>query len=240
MPTPPDNGQRLSLASHVRACQVDNQVILLDLRHDKYLGLPQVSGLSAAIDGWPPDNRPDDHLSAALDLEPLVDRLAQRGLLGPPGNMATSCRCAVPAASLNALDTVGAVRPSPGRILQFLCCYAAAAWSLRHRSLLAISTSAAARRAASITPAEQAPGNRLRDLVAAYEYLRPLVFTTRDNCLFDSLALLRFLAMNGTHATWIIGVRARPFGAHSWLQVGDTVINDQRDHVLQFRPILVV
>jgi len=67
-----------------------------------------------------------------------------------------------------------------------------------------------------------------------------LLFTSRDHCLFDSLALLNFLALDGLSAHWVIGVKVQPFGAHSWLQQGSTVLNDQHDRVRRFTPILVV
>jgi hypothetical protein len=35
-------------------------------------------------------------------------------------------------------------------------------------------------------------------------------------------------------------VTTRPFGAHSWVQDGTMVLNDQHEHVRGFRPILVV
>lgn len=76
--------------------------------------------------------------------------------------------------------------------------------------------------------------------MAAYEKLRPLAYTARERCLYDSLALLNFLAGEGLFPTWVIGVRTRPFGAHSWLQSGPVVLNDLHDHVRRFRPILVV
>ncbi|MCU7375150.1 lasso peptide biosynthesis B2 protein [Paucibacter sp. O1-1] len=76
--------------------------------------------------------------------------------------------------------------------------------------------------------------------VAAYERLRPLLFTARAQCLLDSLALIGFLARSGFAAHWVVGVRTGPFAAHSWVQNGNTVLNDQHEYVRQFRPIHVV
>ena len=80
----------------------------------------------------------------------------------------------------------------------------------------------------------------MRPALLAYETLRPFVFTAREKCLLDSLALVMFLAKDGLLPRWVIGVRTGPFGAHSWVQCGTTVLNDQHEYVRQFRPILVV
>jgi len=80
----------------------------------------------------------------------------------------------------------------------------------------------------------------MRDGTAAYERLRPFVFTARDRCLYDSLALLGFLAKERHFPRWVVGVKTSPFGAHSWLQSGGTVVNDHHEYVRRFRPILVV
>jgi hypothetical protein len=59
-------------------------------------------------------------------------------------------------------------------------------------------------------------------------------------CLFDSLALFQFLALQGMVVDWVFGVRAEPFEAHCWLQRDDVVLNDAVERVAGFVPILVV
>ena len=75
---------------------------------------------------------------------------------------------------------------------------------------------------------------------ARYTRLRPFALTTYDRCLNDSLALIHFLATQGHFPRWVIGVRVQPFGAHSWVQSGDVVLNDLPENVRHYRPILVV
>jgi hypothetical protein len=67
-----------------------------------------------------------------------------------------------------------------------------------------------------------------------------LLFTAHDRCLHDSLTLVRFLATKRLFPRWVIGVRTRPFAAHSWVQSGPTVLNDVHEHARDYRPILVV
>lgn len=63
--------------------------------------------------------------------------------------------------------------------------------------------------------------------------------TTRDRCLSNSLALIWALGRKGVHARLVIGVRAMPFEAHSWVQMGDMILNDDLEAVMPFIPILV-
>jgi transglutaminase superfamily protein len=81
---------------------------------------------------------------------------------------------------------------------------------------------------------------RARAVVAKFLRLRPLLFSTNEACLRDSLALLEFLAAYGVAAAWMIGVRTRPFVAHSWVQQGSVVFNDTPEHVRRYKPILAV
>lgn len=76
-------------------------------------------------------------------------------------------------------------------------------------------------------------------VAAAYEALRPLLLTSRDRCLHDSLALTLLLATQGIASCWVLGVKVRPFGAHAWVQMDDLVLGDEHFRVGQFQPILV-
>ncbi|WP_431257592.1 lasso peptide biosynthesis B2 protein [Roseateles chitinivorans] len=80
----------------------------------------------------------------------------------------------------------------------------------------------------------------IRLAALTFERLRPLAFSARDRCLHDSLSLVFFLFAEGLSARWVIGVKTNPFGAHSWVQSGRIVLNDQHEYVRAFRPILVV
>lgn len=145
-------------------------------------------------------------------------------------------------------------------VLRFMHAAVQAQWWLRKHSLERIATCIAARRASAsaelasasdIGPrrahadsggdsASAAEATRLKLAALKFAMLRPFAFTARDQCLRDSLALMAYLAPLGLRAHWIIGVRTRPFGAHSWVQSGDLVLNDHHEHVLAYQPILIV
>lgn len=101
-------------------------------------------------------------------------------------------------------------------------------------------TDQVARSAARLQDLRSGNRPRLDDTVAAFHALRPLLFTARDRCLNDSLALVAFLAREGIASRWVIGVRVQPFGAHAWVQVDGLVLNDLHENVRHYEPILVV
>lgn len=45
-------------------------------------------------------------------------------------------------------------------------------------------------------------------------------------CLFDSLALMRFLLARDVRADLVFGVRSRPFAAHCWVEVDGIILDD--------------
>lgn len=76
--------------------------------------------------------------------------------------------------------------------------------------------------------------------VAATFQWSGLLSTLHDQCLPRSLAMMRYLVRRGYQPMLAFAVMTRPFAAHCWVQLGETVLNDRLDHVRKFTPILVV
>jgi hypothetical protein len=81
---------------------------------------------------------------------------------------------------------------------------------------------------------------RAVELVGIFRRLRPHTFAARDRCLFHSLALVRFMARHDVFPTWVIGVRAKPWGAHAWVQQGKLLLDANPEQVCEYTPILTV
>lgn len=240
----PHSQQHFRLASHVRGCYSDGEVVLLDLRRNKYIGVggPDLHALAAQVEGWPQVGMSEGVRATSDPLGAAATHLVAAGLV-------TNCRAGHQpdrtleraGASLHdvgaaALASIGARRYSSF----FRSAVIASVW-VRFRSLHFMAKAVAARRERhAMSPLESVSPDSIARAIAAYETLRPFVFTARDKCLQDSLALIGFLASEGLFPHWVIGVKTRPFGAHSWVQLGPTVLNDHHDHVRQFVPILVV
>jgi hypothetical protein len=59
-------------------------------------------------------------------------------------------------------------------------------------------------------------------------------------CLYDSLALILFLARYDLFPSWIFGVRLEPWEAHCWVQHESVVFNDGPEEVSDFTPVMCV
>lgn len=245
----------MRLASHVCASKVDDQIVLLDLRRNRYLsiGAEGASALAHHVEGWPLAGECTDAdatpftLPASCASSALIERLAHQGLLT---RERTFSRDATPGEVPRLDAATASIDPEQDdthsstdlcHVARFLRSAAVAALWLRCRSLESIATTVASRsaRIERQTPNARVPEAACRAALA-YERLRPFGFTAEEKCLRDSLALTNYLAAESVLARWVIGVKIRPFGAHSWVQSGAIVLNDQPDHVRRYTPILVV
>lgn len=233
------------LAAHVRACRVGDQMIFLDLLESKYIGVggPQLAALSEEILGRPAvDDKAEDACDPALVGE-WIRRLRNRHLLcdAPFGELARQPPRLVEAVATLTTDDEDGAGASDWRQLASLwrATLVTASW-VRRRSLADIANRVAAMKARHRNGAAGIETETLRAAVASYMYLRPFALTTHDRCLNDSLTLIHFLASQGLFPQWVIGVRVHPFGAHSWVQHGDVVLNDLPERVRRYQPILVV
>jgi hypothetical protein len=85
----------------------------------------------------------------------------------------------------------------------------------------------------------KAQSTKLISLISTFNTLRPF-YPRPYLCLFDSLALVEFLATYQTFPTLVFGVRGEPFQAHCWVQHEDLLLNDSVAHVAAFTPIMTV
>jgi hypothetical protein len=111
---------------------------------------------------------------------------------------------------------------------------------LRRQNLAEIANRVVALRARHSHRDRSLDADAMRAGVNTFTRLRPFALTAHDRCLNDSLALVHFLACQGFFPQWVIGVRAHPFCAHSWVQSAGVVLNDVPEHVRSYRPIFIV
>ena len=81
---------------------------------------------------------------------------------------------------------------------------------------------------------------RLNELVELYKILKPLILTVEDQCLFNSLLLIEFLACYRAYPNWYFGVRLNDFYAHCWVQEKNAILDDTVDRTCLNEPIMVV
>jgi len=236
---------RYALADHVFVCLNGEHLVLLDLKEDRYWALEasQTAGLGALVGGWPVKaaDQPPAAEAPTSDTAAVIEVLRGRGLLtdtAPPGKDATPVSAIAPVREL-AAEAEPASRGA-GSWVGFIAASAMAKIALRTWPFERVIRRVRRRKAALGARAVEVDIERARLLVAAFMRYRVFLFSSKNECLFDSLALLEYLARNGIHADWVFGVQTRPFAAHCWVQHGDIVFNDTVEHVSGYTPIMVV
>jgi hypothetical protein len=237
---------RYWIPPHVRVCPLLASTILLDLERNRYFGIGtrETRALSTLALNWNEAN------GAGTAVEPLArdaaiamaDALIDAGLLS---REAPADRSTLTGARLDlngALTSAGheLSRKTSLHLAHIAAFLGALAWTrrvLRSRSLYSIACEVRDRKDAACGAFDQ---QRAIELVGIFRRLRPHAFAARDRCLFHSLALVRFMARHAVFPTWVIGVRAKPWGAHAWVQHDKLLLDANPEHVCEYTPILTV
>lgn len=245
MPTSNEARAPYLIPRHVHLCTAGNQVIFLDLKHDKYFAIStaEQQALNGQVSGWPADTSDNHARHVTGSSESVIRSLIERGLLTADAHAGK--QAAAPAIEpvsevlvdddferRNSIDVV--------HLCKFLLACARARIALRVRSLQYAVESVRRRKARTLNGDAAFDIQKCRELVAIFDRLRPFFFTAKDACLFDSLALIEFLALHGCHPIWVIGVQTHPFAAHSWVQYNELSFNGPAEFQRRFTPILAV
>jgi len=246
--------QSYFLAPHVYSCVTEDHVVLLDLEHDKYVGVAreQVSALAGRVKGWPligsaqPDAAADGRAPSTRAESVFSKMLAAGMLTTDPAIGKEASPLTMPAASDALIEPDLEWRPRVTfvDVARFLLASVLTALGLRLLPIRSVISGVARRKAeASATSgpvAARVDVEIARRATEAFIRLRPLLFGAQDACLYDSICLVRFLSYYRQFPSCVIGVQTGPFGAHCWVQEGGLVFNDAPEYVRRFTPILAV
>jgi hypothetical protein len=232
------------LPPHVYACRTDEGVVFLDAKRDRYFGLggAGVAALPGFIKNWAGQDPCTQSVSETsishIEVQRVAGNLIQRGLLcrcSDEGNL-TQHTSAPPLAVDLPQSVVEAHQAL--RLIDFLYFTVAclqALWLLKRLPLEVI--------AARITAARrrQKPLNvaHVFAQVQTFRSLRRMFFSEKGRCLLNALALVLFLRRYGHFPLFVIGVKTRPFAAHSWVQHEQILLEGDPASVCHFVPILV-
>jgi len=107
-------------------------------------------------------------------------------------------------------------------------------WGQLHRTIARVQ-----QRKAKHSTAAALDIDRTRELVAIFGRLRAL-FPRRYLCLYDSLALIEFLARYEIFPSWIFAVRLEPWGAHCWVQEDGYIFNEEIEEAEGYTPVMAI
>lgn len=234
------------MRSNAHLCRSGRYWIFLDVESDKYLALrsDELSLLGPWIHGWQDvydDEKPPNYRLSA-DATNLANDLIARGILSESprdAKNAAALKIVRPKSSL-LNSTSPDSKLSPARyIAAFAIACARADWLLRTKEIRTIIRRASSRKLKHHMAREHHETQRMISLAQCFNRLR-LLYPREYLCLFDSIALVEFLAMYSQYPSWVFGVVAEPFEAHCWLQEGDVLLNDTLERSSVYCPIMSV
>jgi hypothetical protein len=234
---------RLGLARHVFVCRDEDYVVVLDLKQDRYFALEAAptAPLGLVLPGWPVSTA--GNAPTESEVSQVAAPLMRRGWVlaaGAETKLATPAKSAVPEGELTGEADAGNEKLAVRTVIAFVMASVFAKFALRFWPFERVIRRVAERNAKHAGATRALDLERARKLVRASERMRAFLFSTRDECLHDSLAVLEFLARYQLFPSWVFGVRARPFAAHCWVQHDGFVCNDTVEHVSGYVPIMVV
>jgi hypothetical protein len=241
------------LQPHAFLCRGNRHWVILDVNRDKYLCVDrrQFESLGPSLHGWedgacdPPATAAERERSAATprdDAIALAHKLLSLEILS---ERADSAKYARPTAYPLPTDAIDMDLPAPSlrspctHAPPFFLSSAKASRQLRGQtfeSTVAFVRARKRRKGDSERPLDIALAH---SLTSVFDRLR-LFYPRSYQCLFDSLALINFLAHFNLYPDWVFGVTAEPFEAHCWVQAGSIVLNDTLERVSAFTPIMYV
>jgi len=236
---------RYCLANHVFVCRDEDYIVVLDVHEDRYFSLDagRTAALAPFLTGWPA-SAADPGADTGPPIEEVVAPLLSQGWLlegAAGGKNATPVSVVAPYTEVLGDPVDRRPRINLRAVMAFWAASVRARFLMRTQSFERVVRRVAARKAAAPGLGEPLVDiERARQLMEVFAYLRIFLFSHREECLRDSLAVLEFLAGYGIYPDWVFGVRARPFAAHCWVQHQGIVFNDTAEHAGGYVPIMAV
>ena len=200
--------------------------------------------LQRVIEDWPARSSDFSTPSGRVAEKMLIDSLSSRGLIRfgqrePREIPQTSVRLDGELVAIgDEIDTD--VRVSIGHVVLFFYSFIASFFALRFRSTAAVIRGIHARRSAAIHNVDEFDWRRASELVSIFRRIRPYAFVASGHCLLHALTLVRFLAHYNAYPELVLGVKVDPWGAHSWVQHGNCLLDTNPEKVCGFTVILAV
>lgn len=215
----------LQLRTDLHFCLAGGRAIFLDFQTDRYSCLTPEA--DRAFQEFVQGHADPDDLEGLIKTGLLVE--ADETIFLRPTVIDPAC---------SDLDGFPTARPRGGALLRAIHTRTEAIVLLRTRPLARIQKTVTAWRQRTDFFDWGTVQSPLLDVAQAFS-ATDLIFSRTDRCLPRSLAFLRAALAVTASPRLVLGVQARPFAAHSWVQLGDRVLSDRLDAIKAFEPILV-
>ena len=217
----------LQLRDQLSFCDCDGRLVFLDIAADRYFCLGPA--LETSFRSWAASPAVDaDHRDFSL--------LRERGLLVRAQEGVLDARAAsLPRATQ---DLCTERSPRPRDVAEALLAEFAASVRLRTRPI----AKALPRPDTGTAPAELAAyvvSLRAEQIAAAFAR-SALILGSSGRCLVRAIAAKSVCRRSGLVVDLVLGVRLNPFGAHAWVQHGNSVLVGDYEEARQFTPILSI
>lgn len=233
------------LSSSAYCCEFDDGAVILDMRAGVYLGIDAkyLRDLRNCIGNWPNNVGYDPAAGCADDesLQTLIVDLIGRRILTTAPTQPNAPELEYPTATLTNMYWSRASDRIPlSHMVKFFASLARVALHRKGPRLAAVLAWIRRRQSTLSHLGSSRSPDRKQELLTSFLRLRVWCYTAYRRCLFDSMVLSVFLTKNEVPCTLVIGVATKPFVAHSWVQIGEWVLNDTVEYVQMFTPILAV
>lgn len=232
------------ISAHARCCEFEDGAIILDLRGDNYVGIDalHLCNFRARIENWPTSDlsarKAECNNESAS--ESLTAELLARGILTNSPTPRQPIHVRIGTTALTFVTPGEERRPIPFlHLAQFSIAFLLVLLRLRLKGLESL-LEWIGRRQTSIHHTHPIPREATVERLASFLWSRTWFYTAQRRCLFDSLVLSVYLSRAMIPSTFVIGVATKPFLAHAWVQIGESVLNDTAEHIQNFTPILHV
>jgi hypothetical protein len=236
------------LAANTYFCEIDESIVFLDLNTGKYITIASraIAALEKSVHGWS-SNYPhalqeslsadeSDKFLTALTSRGLLTISPEKGKRAAPLVLKTSKEFQV--SVLRALERH---RLSLLQISEFFRSFLLVSLCMKLKRVPWLYHHLQKIKQRHLDSANHGrPTAEVFELAAVFRDLRPFFFTAREKCLLDSLTMTHFLLSNRCDVSFVIGVGTKPFGAHAWVQHGETVLNDDLDSAQPYSPIFAI
>jgi hypothetical protein len=224
-------------------CRAQSYWVVLNASRDRYSCVTDadLTTISGRLHGWRHQGDAADSFSPfGVEADTLIESLMSHGIItvnSDDGKPFAESECSVCEKAMELHAPNARVKHPLTRVARFFIACTRIDWQLRKKELSRTLTRIERRRILAQSSTAIHDIAHVSGLIASFKDLRPL-YPRRYLCLFDSLALLEYLAGYRCFPRVVFGVVADPFQAHCWLQEGKVVINDDLERISKYKPIL--